>query len=84
MARRSHHRQNGGVQVDAVRGEVRISVVMFALTVTAGAVDAVTFLGLGRAFATLATGNVLLLSFGVADAPGYRSPVRLRAPAAFV
>lgn len=43
---------------------------MFALTVTAAAVDAVTFLGLGHAFAALATGNVLLLGFGVANAPG--------------
>ena len=58
------------MRVDAERGEVRISIVMFALTATAGAVDAVTFLGLGRAFAALATGNVLLVSFGVANAPG--------------
>ncbi len=53
-----------------MRSEIRISIVMFALTVSAGAVDAVTFLGLGRAFAALATGNVLLLGFGVANAPG--------------
>src|SRR5947209_18455795 len=70
MARLSHHRENGGMQADPVRSEIRITVVMFALTVTAGAVDAVTFLGLGRAFAALATGNVLLLGFGVANAPG--------------
>jgi Protein of unknown function (DUF1275) len=66
----SRHRQNDGVQADPARSEIRISIVMFALTVTAGAVDAVTFLGLGRAFAALATGNVLLLGFGVANAPG--------------
>jgi uncharacterized membrane protein YoaK (UPF0700 family) len=58
------------VQADPARSEIRITVVMFALTVTTGAVDAVTFLGLGRAFAALATGNVLLLGFGVANAPG--------------
>jgi uncharacterized membrane protein YoaK (UPF0700 family) len=63
-------RENRGMQADPVRSEIRVTVVMFALTVTAGAVDAVTFLGLGRAFAALATGNVLLLSFGVANAPG--------------
>jgi uncharacterized membrane protein YoaK (UPF0700 family) len=39
---------------------------MSVLTVTAGAVDAVTFVGLGHVFAALATGNVLLLGFGVA------------------
>jgi uncharacterized membrane protein YoaK (UPF0700 family) len=72
------------VQVGAARGEVRISIVMFALTVTAGAVDAVTFLGLGRAFAALAQGNVLLLSFGVANAPGISIARPAEALAAFV
>jgi uncharacterized membrane protein YoaK (UPF0700 family) len=72
------------VQVDAARGEVRISIVMFALTATAGAVDAVTFIGLGRAFAALATGNVLLLSFGVANAPGISIARPAEALAAFV
>jgi uncharacterized membrane protein YoaK (UPF0700 family) len=57
---------------------------MFALTVTAGAVDAVTFLGLGRAFAALATGNVLLLGFGVANAPGISIARPAEALAAFV
>ncbi|MQS16975.1 DUF1275 domain-containing protein [Streptomyces kaniharaensis] len=38
---------------------------MSAPTVSAGAIDAVTFLGLGHAFAAPATGNVLLLGFGV-------------------
>src|SRR5690348_727738 len=84
MAPRSNHRHNGGVQVDAARGEVRITVVMFALTATAAAVDAVTFLGLGRAFAALATGNLLLLSFGVANAPGISIASPAEALAAFV
>jgi hypothetical protein len=48
---------------------------MSALTVTAGAVDAVTFLGLGHVFAALATGNVLLLGFGVA---GSGTPIARR------
>ncbi|MEU7428463.1 YoaK family protein [Streptomyces sp. NPDC040750] len=47
---------------------LRIAVVLFALTVTAGAVDAITFLGLGHAFAALTTGNVLFLGFGVTRA----------------
>jgi uncharacterized membrane protein YoaK (UPF0700 family) len=79
-----NHRQNGGVQAAALRGEVRISIVMFALTATAGAVDAVTFIGLGRAFAALATGNLLLLSFGVANAPGISIASPAEALAAFV
>ncbi|MEU1406684.1 YoaK family protein [Streptomyces sp. NPDC005728] len=53
---------------DPTRQQVRIALVLFALTVTAGAVDAVTFLALGHAFAALATGNVLLLGFGAARA----------------
>jgi len=72
------------MQGDPVRSEIRITVVMFALTVTAGAVDAVTFLGLGRAFAALATGNVLLLGFGVANAPGIPIAQPAEALAAFV
>jgi len=68
---------------NAVRSEIRITVVMFALTVTAGMVDAVTFLGLGRAFAALATGNVLLLGFGVANAPGIPVAQPAEALAAF-
>jgi uncharacterized membrane protein YoaK (UPF0700 family) len=67
-----------------MRSQIRISIVMFALTVTAGAVDAVTFLGLGRALAALATGNVLLLGFGVANAPGITIARPAEALAAFV
>ena len=72
------------MKAEPVWNEVRITAVMFALTVTAGAVDAVTFLGLGRAFAALATGNVLLLSFGVANAPGIPVAQPAEALAAFV
>ncbi|MDF3299080.1 YoaK family protein [Streptomyces tropicalis] len=54
----------------STRDEVGVSLTLFALTMTSGAVDAVTFLGLGHAFAALATGNLLLLGFGVARAPG--------------
>lgn len=57
-----------GVNSEPARRHVRIAVVLFALTVTAGAVDAITFLGLGHAFAALTTGNVLFLGFGVVRA----------------
>jgi len=83
MARRSHHPEWRRASRRGT-GEVRISIVMFALTATAGAVDAVTFLGLGRAFAALATGNVLLASFGVAKAPGISIARPAEALAAFV
>ncbi|MGK4584741.1 YoaK family protein [Kitasatospora sp. HPMI-4] len=53
-----------------VRIEVRVTAVLTALTVTSGVIDAVSFLALGHAFAALATGNLLLLAFGVAG-PGH-------------
>ncbi|MFJ3233883.1 YoaK family protein [Streptomyces sp. NPDC086787] len=58
------------MDADLTRAETRVSIALFALTVTSGAVDAITFLGLGHAFAALATGNLLLVGFGVARAPG--------------
>ncbi|MFB7668567.1 YoaK family protein [Kitasatospora sp. NPDC056138] len=52
------------------RVEIRITVVLTVLTVTSGVIDALSFLGLGHAFAALATGNLLLLAFGIAGAQG--------------
>ncbi|MFJ9605901.1 YoaK family protein [Kitasatospora sp. NPDC101176] len=69
---------------DPTRSQVRISLVMSALTVSAGAVDAVTFLGLGHAFAALATGNVLLLGFGAAQTAGIPVARPAEAVASFV
>ena len=43
--------------------EVRRTVVLTVLTVFAGAVDAVSFLTMGKVFCALATGNVLFLAF---------------------
>ncbi|MGA4962275.1 DUF1275 family protein [Streptomyces pseudogriseolus] len=44
---------------DVPPAEVRRTAVMTVLTVIAGAVDAVSFLALGKVFCALATGNVL-------------------------
>ncbi|MFC7010559.1 YoaK family protein [Streptomyces viridiviolaceus] len=46
--------------------DVRLTVVMTVLTVLAGAVDAVSFLTMGKVFCALATGNVLFLAFALA------------------
>ncbi|MFJ5998972.1 YoaK family protein [Streptomyces sp. NPDC092370] len=46
--------------------DVRRVAVMTVLTVLAGAVDAVSFLTMGKVFCALATGNVLFLSFALA------------------
>jgi uncharacterized membrane protein YoaK (UPF0700 family) len=48
----------------------RLRYVLFALTVVSGAIDAVSFLALGRVFTANMTGNVVLLAFAVAGAPG--------------
>ncbi|MFF7731456.1 DUF1275 family protein [Streptomyces sp. NPDC007984] len=56
--------------------------VMTVLTVLAGAVDAVSFLTMGKVFCALATGNVLFLSFGLAgesDVPVARPAVAIGA-----
>ena len=42
-----------------------------ALTVVSGIVDAVSYLGLGHVFTANMTGNVTLVGFGIAGAPGF-------------
>jgi len=41
------------------------------LTVVSGLVDAVSYLGLGHVFTANMTGNVVLLGFAAAGAPGF-------------
>jgi uncharacterized membrane protein YoaK (UPF0700 family) len=43
---------------------------LLVLTLTAGLVDATTYLGLGHVFAANMTGNIVLLGFGIAGAGG--------------
>ncbi|MFD8150346.1 DUF1275 family protein [Streptomyces sp. NPDC059720] len=50
----------------ALTTDARRVAVMTALTVLAGAVDAISFLTMGKVFCALATGNVLFLSFALA------------------
>ncbi|MEU1402353.1 YoaK family protein [Streptomyces sp. NPDC005728] len=56
-----------------VRG-VRLVVVLLALTVVSGLIDAVSYLGLGRVFTANMTGNVVVLGFAAAGAPGFSVP----------
>jgi uncharacterized membrane protein YoaK (UPF0700 family) len=51
----------------AVKAPVRI---LLAMSVVTGIVDAVSFLALGRVFTANMTGNVVLLGFAIAGAPG--------------
>ncbi|GGS07861.1 membrane protein [Streptomyces aureoverticillatus] len=48
-----------------------LALVLFTLTVVSGIVDAVTFLGLDRVFAANMTGNVVVIGFAAAGAPGF-------------
>jgi uncharacterized membrane protein YoaK (UPF0700 family) len=52
-------------------GERALVGVLLALTVLSGLVDAVCYLGLGHVFTANMTGNVVILGFAAAGAPGF-------------
>jgi uncharacterized membrane protein YoaK (UPF0700 family) len=66
------------------RPPLSLVVTLAALTVVSGFVDAVSFLGLGHVFTANMTGNVILLGFAAAGAPGFSMGPSLCALAAFV
>jgi len=53
-----------------VETNTRLRPFLYALTAVSGIVDAVSYLGLGRVFTANMTGNVVLLGFAIAGAPG--------------
>jgi uncharacterized membrane protein YoaK (UPF0700 family) len=53
---------------------LRLVVVLLVLTVVSGLIDAVSYLGLGRVFTANMTGNVVVLGFAAAGAPGFSVP----------
>ena len=55
-----------------------------ALTVVSGFVDAVSFLGLGHVFTANMTGNVVLIGFAAAGAPGFSMAASLCALGCFL
>ena len=55
-----------------------------ALTVVSGFVDAVSYLGLGHVFTANMTGNVVLIGFAAAGAPGFSMAASLTALASFL
>src|SRR3954471_4601279 len=57
--------RGGRLSAAAVR-----DLLLVTLTFGSGAVDAITFLGLGKVFAAFQTGNVVFLGIGAADAGG--------------
>jgi uncharacterized membrane protein YoaK (UPF0700 family) len=56
---------------------------LVALTISTGAVDAISWLGLGKVFSAFMTGNLAFLGFRFAGAPGPSVPSVLAATAAF-
>ncbi|MFI6348771.1 YoaK family protein [Streptomyces sp. NPDC050560] len=53
------------------RGGLGLTYVLLSLTVVSGVIDAVSYLGLGRVFTANMTGNVAVLGFAAAGAPGF-------------
>src|SRR5215469_1269259 len=58
--------------------------VLLALTLLSGLIDAVCYLGLGRVFTANMTGNVVVLGFAAAGAPGFSVPATLTSLAVFL
>jgi uncharacterized membrane protein YoaK (UPF0700 family) len=57
--------------IEPARPPQPLVVTLAALTVVSGFVDAVSFLGLGHVFTANMTGNVALIGFAAAGAPGF-------------
>jgi uncharacterized membrane protein YoaK (UPF0700 family) len=53
------------------QGERSVLAVLLALTLLSGMIDAVCYLGLGHVFTANMTGNVVLIGFAAAGAPGF-------------
>src|SRR4051812_48120439 len=63
---------------------VRLVVVLLALTVVSGVIDAVSYRGLGHVFTANMTGNVVVLGFAAAGAPGFSVPHTLTSLVSFL
>ncbi|MFG3012330.1 YoaK family protein [Streptomyces cinerochromogenes] len=53
---------------------LRLVAVLLGLTMVSGLIDAVSYLGLSRVFTANMTGNVVVLGFAAAGAPGFSVP----------
>ncbi|MFD5541672.1 YoaK family protein [Streptomyces sp. NPDC127079] len=63
---------------------VRLVVVLLALMTVSGLIDAVSYLGLGHVFTANMTGNIVILGFAAAGAPGFSVPHSATSLACFV
>ena len=57
---------------------------LMVLTLISGLVDAVSYLGLGRVFTANMTGNIVVLGFAAAGAPGFSVPATLTSLGSFL
>nr|WP_245687478.1 YoaK family protein [Peterkaempfera griseoplana] len=57
--------------------------VLTTLTVVTGLIDAISYLGLGHVFTANMTGNVVIIGFATAGAPGFSLPASLASLCAF-
>lgn len=63
---------------------LRLVAVLLGLTVVSGLIDAVSYLGLGHVFTANMTGNVVVLGFAAAGAPGFSVPHTLTSLCCFL
>jgi uncharacterized membrane protein YoaK (UPF0700 family) len=61
-----------------------LAVVLAVITVVTGLIDGVSYLGLGHVFTANMTGNVVILGFAAAGAPGFSVAASLVSLAAFL
>jgi uncharacterized membrane protein YoaK (UPF0700 family) len=69
---------------EARGGHTDVLGILLALTLLSGLIDAVCYLGLGRVFTGNMTGNVVVLGFAAAGAPGFSAPACLTSLAVFL
>ncbi|WP_392967971.1 YoaK family protein [Streptomyces sp. LN245] len=63
---------------------LRLVPALLSLTVVSGLIDAVSYLGLGHVFTANMTGNVVVLGFAAAGAPGFSIPHTLTSLCCFL
>ncbi|MET7456321.1 YoaK family protein [Streptomyces sp. NPDC005574] len=77
--------ESAGTQApDAGARGVRLVPGLLVLTVVSGLIDAVSYLGLGHVFTANMTGNVVVLGFAAAGAPGFSVPHTLTSLVSFL
>jgi len=66
------------------RGQAHVLRILIGLTLLSGLVDAVCYLGLGHVFTANMTGNIVILGFAAAGAPGFSVPASLTSLVVFL